>query len=240
MFYRLLLLTAFLLISGCSTLKNTKTLESKTKVFLGVNHVLHYDGGINKDANKRIFELYRSLPEKPTKLQITSKGGDVMEGIRLGNWVFDNQLDVIVGKGCASSCANYVFPAGTKKYLYKDSALIWHGNSYQENVNDRVEQGEQNAVNWRTAENRFYKRINVHPLLGEYGHKELKLTFWNFLYHYFNETLGYDYSIEDMKKFGLTNIQLLDGVWEWRKYRPYLEVLRVDVNPQDLESLKPH
>ncbi|RDX38440.1 hypothetical protein DZA50_00200 [Kangiella sp. HD9-110m-PIT-SAG07] len=238
MLYKILIVITFLLVSGCSTLSTSEAPE--TKVFLDDNHVLHYDGGINKQANGRIFKLYQSLSRKPTKLEITSNGGNVMEGIRLGNWVFDNQLDVIVGKGCASSCANYVFPAGKKKYLQKDSALIWHGNSYQKDVNELVEQGEIFAVSFRSAENRFYKRINVHPLLGEYGHKELKVTFWNFLYHYFNETLGYDYSIDDMKKFGLTNIQLMDDTWEWRKHRPYLEVLRVEVDVKDLESFKPY
>ena len=75
----------------------------------------------------------------------------------------------------------------------------------------------------------------VYLIGGENGHKELKVTFWNFLYHYFNETLGYDYSIGDMKKFGLTNIHLIDGTWESRKHRPHLEVLRVDVNAQGLK-----
>ncbi len=240
MLNRILIIATALFLSSCSTLSNTEATKTETKVFLGDNNVLHYDGGINQDANKRIFGLYKSLPNKPATLEITSNGGDVMEGIRLGNWVFNNQLDVIVGKGCASSCANYVFPAGKEKYLRKDSALIWHGNSYQEDMNELVEAKEEFAVLFRTAESRFYQKINVHPMLGEYGHKELKVTFWNFLYHYFNETLGYDYSIGDMKKFGLTNIHLIDGTWEWRKHRPHLEVLRVDVNAQGLKSFKPH
>lgn len=238
MFQKILLLFTIIIISGCSTLSSNISPEPETKVFIDDNNVLHYDGGINEDANSRIFMLYKSLTEKPETLEITSNGGDVMEGIRLGNWVFDNKLNVIVGKGCASSCANYVFPAANKKYLRKGSALIWHGNSYQKDVNERVEAKEEFAVRFRVAENRFYQRINVHPLLGEYGHRELKVTFWNFLYHYFNETLGYDYSIDGMKKFGLTNIQLLDDTWEWRKHRPHLEVLRVEVNAKDLESFK--
>lgn len=236
MLCRLLFITSFFLVSACTTPQSDDAPEPETKVFIDDNNVLHYDGGINKDANQRTFELYKSLPNKPTKLNITSKGGDVMEGIRLGNWVFDNQFDVIVDKGCASSCANYVFPAGKTKYLYKDSALIWHGNSYQEDVNELVEQGAKFAVDFRAAENKFYEKINVHPMLGEYGHKDFNA--WTFLYHYFNETEGYDYSLEDMEKFGLRNIQLLDGVWEWRKHRPHLKVIRVDVDLNDLTSFK--
>ena len=113
---------------------------------------------------------------------------------------------------------------------------MWHGNSYQENVNELVELGEQFAVDFRIAENTFYKKINVHPMLGEYGHKDFNT--WSFLYHYFNETEGYDYSLEDMEKFGLTNIQLLDGVWEWRKHRSHLKVIRVEVESIDLEEFE--
>lgn len=229
---------AFFLVSCASLESGEDKTTPETKVYLSENNVLHYEGRINKDANLRIFSLYQSLKSKPTMLQITSRGGPVLEGIKLGHWVYDNKLDVTVGKGCMSSCANYVFPAGRGKYLYKDSALIWHGNSYQENISEKFKAGEKTAVEFRKVENFFYKKINVHPLLGEYGHKEIKVTFWNFLYHYFNETLGYDYSIDDMKKFGLTNIQLLDGTWEWRKHRPHLEVLRVEVNAKDLESFK--
>ena len=32
-------------------------------------------------------------------------------------------------------------------------------------------------------------------------------------------TAGYDYSLEDMARFGVTNIVLSDAEWDWRKYR---------------------
>ncbi|MBV34504.1 MAG: hypothetical protein CMP47_03495 [Rickettsiales bacterium] len=75
----LLLITSFFLVSACTTVQSDDAPEPETKVFVDDNNVLHYDGGINKDANQRTFELYKSLPNKPTKLNITSKGGDVME-----------------------------------------------------------------------------------------------------------------------------------------------------------------
>lgn len=223
------------MISGCATVTpNHKDEKPETKIFIEKDNILNYVGSINEDANFRLFNLYHQSNVKPTKLKISSLGGNVMEGLRLGNWVFDNKLDVIIDKVCASSCANYVFPAGKTKYLHKHSALIWHGNSYQEDINENYLDGEQHAVKYREAENAFYKKIDVHPMLAEYGHKEF--TFWNFLYHYFKETVGYDYSISDMQKFGLTNIVLLDKTWEWRKHYSQHHVTRVEVNADDLVS----
>lgn len=230
-----LILLITILISGCATLdSDQKDAKPNTKVFIDQDNTLNYVGSINGDANLRLFNLYHQSNVKPTNLKISSLGGNVMEGLRLGNWVFDNKLDVIVDKVCASSCANYVFPAGKTKYLHKHSALIWHGNSFQEDINEYYLDGEQHAVKYREAENAFYKKINVHPMLAEYGHKEF--TFWNFLFRYFKETVGYDYSISDMQKFGLTNIVLLDKTWEWRNHYSQHHVIRVEVNADDLIS----
>lgn len=224
-----------LLISGCATIDSSeKTAKPKTKVFIDQNYALNYVGSINEDANSRLFELYHKASSKPTKLKISSPGGNVMEGLQLGNWVFDNKLDVMVDKVCASSCANYVFPAGKIKYLHKHSALIWHGNSYQENIDKSFQNGEPFAVKYREAEDAFYKKINIHPMLAEYGHKEF--TFWNFLYHYFKDTVGYDYSISDMQLFGIRNIKLIENSWEWREHHPQHHVIRVQVNADDLVS----
>ncbi|AUD79411.1 hypothetical protein CW740_09230 [Kangiella profundi] len=233
-----LILLIALLISGCATL-DTDSADAKpnTKVFIDQDNTLNYVGSINEDANLHLFNFYNQSKVKPTKLKISSPGGNVMEGLRLGNWVFDNKLDVIVDKVCASSCANYVFPAGKIKYLNKHSALIWHGNSHQEDIDQMVQDGDESALKYRHAENAFYKKITTDPMLAEYGHKEF--TFWNFLYHYFKGTIGYDYSIDDMQKFGLKNIVLLDETWEWRKHHPQHHVIRVKVDASDLVSRFP-
>ncbi len=237
---KLIYVILFLLlqISGCATFdSNQQDTKPETKIFIEQDNTLNFVGSINEEANLRLFNLYQQSKIKPTKLKISSLGGNVLEGLRLGNWVFDNELDVIVDKVCASSCANYVFPAGKIKYLHKHSALIWHGNSYQEDINENYLDGEQHAVKYREEENAFNKKVNIHPMLAEYGHKEF--TFWNFLYRYFKETVGYDYSISDMQKFGLTNIVLLDKTWEWRKHHPQHHVIKVKVDANDLVSGTP-
>lgn len=233
--FRLVIALVVLKLSGCATLDSVVGEEkSKTKVYIDQNNTMNYEGSITEEANTQLFKLYKQSETKPQNLKVSSPGGNVMLGLELGNWIFDRQLNVIVDRVCASSCANYVFPAGKTKYLHKHSALIWHGNSYQEDINENYLDGEQHAVKYREAENAFYKKINVHPMLAEYGHKEF--TFWNFLYHYFKDTVGYDYSISDMQRFGLTNIVLLDNTWEWREHHSQHHVIRVEVNADDLVS----
>jgi hypothetical protein len=41
---------------------------------------------------------------------------------------------------------------------------------------------------------------------------------------------GWDYSIEDMKKFGVDNVQEIGGPWNWHRLRPEIKVVRVKVN----------
>lgn len=230
-----LILLITLLFSGCATVDlDQEDAKPNTKVFIDQDNTLNYVGSINKDANLQLFNLYQNSSQKLTKLKVNSPGGNVMDGIQLGNWVFDNKLDVIVDKVCASSCANYVFPAGKIKYLHKHSALLWHGNSYQEDIDQRVQNRDEFAIKYRQAEDAFYKKISTNPMLAEYGHKEF--TFWNFLYHYFKGTLGYDYSINDMRLFGVKNIVLLEDTWEWRKYHTKQHVIRVKVDANDLVS----
>lgn len=187
---------------------------------------------MDKNTIEKLYALYSESSNKPKALKISSVGGNVNLGLDLGEWILKNKLDVIVGKICASSCANYIFPAGIKKHLHKDSILIWHGNSYQTDIDARIKNKEQYLIDWRNRENKFYNSINVTPKIGVYGHKEF--TIWNYLYHYAKDTSGFDYSIADMNKFGITNILLVDEEWDWRKYHETMSVIRVEVELTDL------
>lgn len=70
----------------------------------------------------------------------------------------------------------------------------------------------------RRKETDFYADIAVDNLLTTYG--QSKFSFLDLTRGLFGKgTVGYDYFIADMKKFGLVNIVLLDGEWDWRKYR---------------------
>ena len=52
--------------------------------------------------------------------------------MKIGLWIFDHELDVIVDELCFSSCANYIFTAGKNKIIEKDAIVGWHGSEQQD------------------------------------------------------------------------------------------------------------
>lgn len=76
--------------------------SERTRVFVD-NGELHYAGALDQGANERLFALYDGLDEKPTRLAITSAGGDVEVGLDLGEWLYAKGLDVRVPAYCLSS-----------------------------------------------------------------------------------------------------------------------------------------
>lgn len=91
--------------------------------------------------------LQKMLARNPgiKKLVVTSPGGNVDFGLALGKIIQSYQLEIIVDGMCMSSCANYLFLAGAKKYLSaSDGAegtrgvVCYHGTS-KTSVTDRWE-----------------------------------------------------------------------------------------------------
>ena len=68
----------------------------------------------------------------PTKIIISSGGGNAFAGLAIGYLIHEKQLDVEVIGRCYSSCANYLFPAGNRKVLNKNAIVMYHGNTLQQ------------------------------------------------------------------------------------------------------------
>lgn len=90
---------------------------------------LVYQGEISKQNNLDAFSFYQDASVKPSVLVITSGGGNIDLGMDLGEFVLEHNLDVRVDTFCFSSCANYVFTAGNKKWLGEKAILGWHGDA---------------------------------------------------------------------------------------------------------------
>lgn len=219
---KLLLLTLLLLSKAIAS--------DQTSVSLSEDGQLIYDGKLSADANEALYSLYESTEPKPTVLRITSTGGNVHLGLDVGEWVHRHSLDVEILRGCASSCANYIFTAGHRKMLHPDSGLYWHGSSMSEGVEKEVKKGRvtQGYLDtWQAREKAFYEMIGVNPRIATYGES----VAFGLLRRYD----GWDYSIEDMKKFGVDNVHEIGGQWDWHRHKPQFKVKRVKV---DLAKLK--
>lgn len=73
----------------------------------------------------------------PSKIILNSVGGEPIAAMRMGLWIFKNQISVEVRLFCLSSCANYLFTAGKEKTITAPGVVGWHGSAEQKNFRER-------------------------------------------------------------------------------------------------------
>lgn len=175
--------------------------------------VVRYEGELTGEAVTAFLTRYAD--DRPVSLVIDSGGGEVRAGIRLGLWVFEQQLDIIVDGVCLSSCANYVFTAARHKTVTPGSVVGWHGNYthldqtglWRDDVESRIRDGEDEASATRevralvdelvTLESEFFTRTGVNEYLCWVGKMPP-----------FNVPNYYTLSASDMAKYGVHNVDL--------------------------------
>lgn len=112
---------------------------SKAQVKLSdTGEAVHYRGEMDNDAIARVAALIKAAGGTVTRLVIDSGGGEINGGMDLAELVLAHQLDVEVERLCASSCANYVFPAGNTKHIQEGAVVVWHGSAIQEEVGENL------------------------------------------------------------------------------------------------------
>jgi hypothetical protein len=183
---------------------------------------LQYVGYLDEDANTRLFALYDSLAVKPTVLSIRSRGGDVVQGMALGEWVHAHKLDVKVMEFCLSSCANYVFTAGALKIVSNLAMIGYHGGmssmhfdvggadkakyaamtpTQQDAYQAGLRKDVQPLLERETA---FFKTIGVRQDITTWGHASGRV-------HYADD--GWTYSQDGFKRFGVDRIDVINPPW---------------------------
>ncbi|WP_394696390.1 hypothetical protein [Pseudoxanthomonas japonensis] len=126
----LVAITASLALASCTTIRTPQKYVSPDKSFSVAveGGVLTYRGLLMK---RGVDQAEKYLAEHPSVsvLAIESQGGEVTEGMRLGDLVLARSMDVrVIGSICASSCANYVFVSGRQKFIEPGALLTWHGS----------------------------------------------------------------------------------------------------------------
>ncbi|CAH0288345.1 hypothetical protein SRABI118_03994 [Massilia sp. Bi118] len=87
-------------------------------------HTLLLKGAIERGDDAKLEKMYTP---GTTLLKVRSVGGDSEAGILMGSFIHDKNLDLEVVGGCASSCANYLFPAARHKTIPAGAVLGFHG-----------------------------------------------------------------------------------------------------------------
>jgi hypothetical protein len=88
---------------------------------------LHLDGEIASGDAARLERMYAP---GTALLKVHSPGGNSEEAMRMGRFIHARKLDLEIDRGCASSCANYLFPAAAHKTIPSGAVLGFHGTAY--------------------------------------------------------------------------------------------------------------
>ncbi len=156
-----------------------------------LDNAIVYEGDITVEGVEQVKKLYS---EDITKLVITSKAGDMYAGIDLGEFIFDNKLDVEVKDYAFSVAANYVVTAANTLHLYKDSVIGFNGGISVISREDAK------------LEREFFNKIGIELQITSLGLKE------NFA-SVADGKDGFTYTIDALDKLGVRNINLVDGEW---------------------------
>ena len=86
-----------------------------------------YRGETNRDGHDAL--IAHAKQGNASELVITSPGGSVYWGIKIGEIVYENGWDVRVRGLCIATCANYIFPVGRNKVIEDGGVVGWHGST---------------------------------------------------------------------------------------------------------------
>ncbi|WP_417067413.1 hypothetical protein [Niveibacterium terrae] len=187
---------------------------------------LLYIGKISQEANRRLFDAYRSHKDEIKWLAIRSKGGSVEDGLELGKWVHEQGLGIKVYEYCLSSCANYVFPAASERLLSSFAVIGYHGGAcsthfdrsalmqHQAGMSEAEIRKDNEAFNAYLTqqcekERSFYKGIGVRDDLATLGQSPEYET----LFETSPAALGWTYSPKAFEKLGIRGIQVINPPW---------------------------
>lgn len=124
-------------LPGCSSMLQS---TYKPNVSVHDDGTLRYSGRINFSGFEVLEAAYNQAVEQanpPQRLVITSKGGNALAGILMGNFIHDKGLDVVVSDHCISACAAYVFPAGERQYLTGQGMVLLHHTEIEDVLTGR-------------------------------------------------------------------------------------------------------
>lgn len=116
-----------LLTAAAITATPTSTWSEATGTFRIIrtsSDTVRLSGAIRSDDDKQ-FEAALSPAIK--RVELNSAGGQASTALRMAALIEARKIQVVVDGVCASSCANYLFSAGSDRSIRPGSIVLWHG-----------------------------------------------------------------------------------------------------------------
>ena len=133
-------------IAACCHVAALLLATQASAALLTVDGVAILDGPILLTEVKDFLAEAKTKAQSVSLLRVRSRGGDVLGGLLLARWMTDQAVDIEVQEVCASSCANYLFPAARHKRILADALLIWHGGAHQRSFQEFAHAHEEALV----------------------------------------------------------------------------------------------
>ena len=124
-----LVTSALALLTSC-TVQGPQVTAAGRVTFLG-DGAIRFSGKISQSSANELEALLGEHSNGVTTLIVTSLGGEVLSGLRMGRLVRDYKLRVIAQDYCVSSCANYIISAAIRTEVRKNTIVGWHGGALQ-------------------------------------------------------------------------------------------------------------
>ena len=167
------------------------------------NGTYHFQTEIGRETADAFLRFVASEPNRVKWLIVDSIGGDVEPAIEMANAMHPHGISIYVEGLCASSCANYLFPAARSKVLGPDAIVAWHGSPASETIGgienlSAAERAGFDALRRRLvrAERHLFSRIRVDRRLLCVGDKTIAKE----------NALGWTMPVRSMSMFGLGSI----------------------------------
>lgn len=208
---------------------------------------VRYIGVINGRSAYNFLELVRGAEDRIDTLIINSPGGETRSARRIGRWIHEHGVTVVVEELCFSSCANYIFTAAPKKIIRDGAYVGWHGSEQQDryitvtlgpdggldsydakcNTEKQIANPDQppSSVDGHTVTILGFDTADEEEFLNQIGVSADALLYGLMpgqCEHYMTaEVAGWTFSIEDMAEFGIANVTY-EGAEYPASHRPHL------------------
>lgn len=146
-------------------------------------HTICFWGLIDQKSAAQFLELDMS---DESLVVVNSQGGDISSALDMADFILARHASIVVDGFCASSCANYLFPAGVMKYVLDGSVLGFHGGALMTDTQiyngpsslrtDALAQGVEMHRDQVSRQFALFARIGVNPLMMFDGPHNISFT----------------------------------------------------------------
>lgn len=160
-------------LSTCRTWMAGRTSSDAPEILRSGARTLCVDigNGMTEEMAERFVGMLREVPgPQPPHVVVRSLGGQVDNGMLMGEAIVDLGAAVHVFGFCASSCANYLFLPASERHVMEESVVFFHGGLVVRHLSEPVlsEEGRTKTSASLARQSRLLARSGIDPDLFEW------------------------------------------------------------------------